>query len=1061
MLKVIYGGSGTGKSTELRKRIKDTVNRGGSALLIVPDQFSFEAEKLIYKEVRPPYNGKYRVTTFSKEAQRILRRCGEAKPYADDVAKHIVMTLALDNAVSSGSLVYYNDQIHKKGFPKFALGTVGDMRGAGISPAQLRGVIADSTDMSPALTKKLSDISVIYSEYDRLLSQNFSDRLDDVRRAAELAGQTGEYDDCEIYVDKFDGFSGSQLAFLKSFLGTAPNLTLALTCDDPVSGEKCFETARSIIAQLAGDTRPDFTPLTRRLRTEPALRVIQARDKWQECEWICSEICELTNSGARFRDIAVICPDNGTALILDSTMKRYDIKGFVDIPEPLITKWFVRFPIYTLGALSFETEDLLRYIKSGFVRDPDGKVMNGLNGNSTAADTLELLSAKYDLRRRDWLKPFPAELDKTGELEDLRRCVIEPLQKLADDIGIHDTDSRADGALITEKLCSFMCSEMRMTSAVKSRCIIGRDADGKYRYDNKLLDELSEIWDDMITIFESANKALNGHAMTIAEYIEILSEAFSETKIAKPPQTLDEVTVGDPDRSRFTAVKHVFICGFTRGIMPPPSRVSEVFTASETEKLSELGIPVSDNRAERFAKELFTVYRCLGLPSERLYITYPLVSESGSFLEPSEALKDIKGFRPDMVEGADNFGADFYCRNIASAERYLSGIYSDPAHRAERRMLTDSGSQYTTKAFRDMLHSASGEKPDRERHKIDSSTASKLLLMSNYSPSALTELNKCKFSYFCKYGLGLPQEEDRSINAILTGNVIHYCLCRLLDDHLNNKQGFLALTPEDIAAHVSVSLNEYEKINYFSDFGGEARFSYLLKRLGVYAVKAAQKVQTELSVGRFYPTALEEKITFSFAGISFSGKCDRVDMATDENGAKHVRIIDYKRSHRDFPLTDIYNGNNLQTLLYLFGKCSPTSELIPAAAMYVPVGGIEFGKTGDTAAAPDLKSVTRKYYTDHKPSGVILVNDPAANTETETPGKLDKDLINTTFSSDFGKADYYPLTELTYTSYEHMKAYVGSYLNNLISEAGHGIAGACPKEGACTYCTYKLFCGHK
>ncbi|MBR5089320.1 MAG: hypothetical protein IK093_07825, partial [Ruminiclostridium sp.] len=467
MLKLICGESGTGKSTLLRERIKDAVLGGKRALLFVPDQFSFEAEKLIYRTVPRGHAQDCRVTMFSKEAQRILREHGETKEYADDIAKRIVVKLALEEAAAGGELEYYRSQIQRSGFPSFALGLITDMRSAGISPSGLRELLAKDETMSDALSDKLNDIAVIYSAYDSMLTRSFDDRLDDIRRASELVLQTDALDGYEVFLDEFDSFSGGQLMFIRAMLKKAANVTLALTCDYPDGSDRKFEAVRNLAAKLAADADTDVTVLTRRYRKPSHLRVIEARDKWQECDWICSEIRSLMDSGVRCRDIAVLVPDSGTTRILDSTMKRYEIPSFSDIPEPLISKWFVRFPVYTLKALSFETQDILRYVRSGFVRGSDGNAVNSVKRIDSSADRLEALSKAYDLRRKDWLKPFPEGIDRG--LEELRKSVILPLTELADSLGIKKLTDKTDGAELTRQLCDFLCSKMRVTGTIKSR----------------------------------------------------------------------------------------------------------------------------------------------------------------------------------------------------------------------------------------------------------------------------------------------------------------------------------------------------------------------------------------------------------------------------------------------------------------------------------------------------------------------------------------------------------------------------------------------------------------
>ena len=45
MVEFLLGGSGTGKSTELISRIKETSVKGRKCIVIIPDQFSFEYDK--------------------------------------------------------------------------------------------------------------------------------------------------------------------------------------------------------------------------------------------------------------------------------------------------------------------------------------------------------------------------------------------------------------------------------------------------------------------------------------------------------------------------------------------------------------------------------------------------------------------------------------------------------------------------------------------------------------------------------------------------------------------------------------------------------------------------------------------------------------------------------------------------------------------------------------------------------------------------------------------------------------------------------------------------------
>ena len=50
--------------------------------------------------------------------------------------------------------------------------------------------------------------------------------------------------------------------------------------------------------------------------------------------------------------------------------------------------------------------------------------------------------------------------------------------------------------------------------------------------------------------------------------------------------------------------------------------------------------------------------------------------------------------------------------------------------------------------------------------------------------------------------------------------------------------------------------------------------------------------------------------------ISVEGKIDRVDVMEKPSG-KYIRVVDYKTGSKDFKLSDVLYGLNMQMLLYL------------------------------------------------------------------------------------------------------------------------------------------------
>ncbi len=1040
MLEIIYGKAGTGKSALLYKKINEEAEKGKKVFLFVPDQFSFEAEKIIYKTVKPPYGMNVTVTMFSRTAQKILQLYGETKAYADDVVKAMLMKRILNNLAAEGRLIYYRRQLKNPTFPRIMLNIIGELRNGGLTPSALRSRISDyGAAFSETLTDKLNDISEIYTEYDALLTASFDDRLDDVRRAAELVCVTDYFDNSVCFFDCFDDFSGSQLEFIKSIMMKAEKTVFALTTDGADSQKQHFRGTSRLIQKLREmeSGRTELVQLKEQYRKCESCEIVKARNMWQECDWICSRIHSLIDEGYRCRDIAVLMPDKAYGQILESALEKYDLPAFIDIPEPLINKAVVRFAVYTLQALSFETEDILRYVKSGFVRHKDGKTISNIR-----IDSLEQLCLKYDIRKRDWLKPFPEKADEDGELEELRKAIINPLKSLKKAV------ENADGAEITEALCLFLCKEMDIERSMYGLYLEGRDKDGKVIVDKKKQDEYSALWEEVVEIFESAHEALRGSRLSLNEYIEILTDIFSSAEIAKPPQVLDAVTVGDVERSRFNKVKAVFICGVNQGIFPRPASTSGNFTGNETEQLASCGITIGGDRIARSSAELFKLYRCTNLPEERLFITYPLLSNQFTELSPSPYIENIKARFSAEIIGADDYGADFYCRTEKAARRYLAGIYSDYSKQNEKnavlKALDESG-------YENLLEAAFRGTGDR--HIISRENAERLLLKPSYSPTALEKINNCKFSYFCSDGLNLRDNLKREVGARLSGNVVHYCLERLLTDYIGKAEEFNALTEKDITEHVEGSIKEYLENELLEGFGAAQRFSYQVKRLSELAVPAAISVRNNIINGSFMPAELERELSFKFGDITIKGICDRFDIST-EKGGKYLRIVDYKRGKNNVPLDGVYRGENLQMFLYLFGLCEELGAK-PSSVLYQPVGSYEKA----TAKSVDLDHEealnAQKNADSHKANGIMIEGSPEAE-EAEN--------INSYYTEIYGKkrGGYSMPQIISEKSFASMKEYCKAYVNAVVMEAANGMVSACPKnEDKCKYCPYGLFCGHE
>ena len=142
----------------------------------------------------------------------------------------------------------------------------------------------------------------------------------------------------------------------------------------------------------------------------------------------------------------------------------------------------------------------------------------------------------------------------------------------------------------------------------------------------------------------------------------------------------------------------------------------------------------------------------------------------------------------------------------------------------------------------------------------------------------------------------------------------------------------------------------------------------------------------ELRVSDFVP--LDFELDFSKAqdippielggdtdALSLIGVADRVDGWLHE-GKLYLRVVDYKTGHKEFSLSEVLQGMNLQMLLYLFtlsdgGQQRYGHEIVPAGVMYIPARAPML----NADAAMDLDAVKTERSKELRRSGLLLDNE--------------------------------------------------------------------------------------
>ncbi len=1094
MLHFLLGRAGSGKSDEIYDRLYKTE---GKILMFVPDQFVFEAERIIAEKTNEKTEN-IKICGFSSLSEEILRKFCRRKSYADATAKHIIMQDTIKELKKSFS--YYSTAANKKGFTALALSAVDEMKKGGISPETL---FDTAVNLDGALKNKVLEIALIYKEYDKKLKSIYDDREDNLQSSSKAASENRYFEGITVFIDGFDSFSGSQLKFLAPVIEQSKDCYIALCLDRNNPSELNFAAAEKTMEQLKrtadnSGVEVSYTDLQENARYKSDELLLlrntlsgdkprkysgeardivckMANDTDTETDYIFAEIKKLTRKGYRYSDINILCPSPANYIdSITSSALRYDVPVFTDIPSPINKKPFVKYLLFLLNAAIDPCgKNVLRLIKSGFVRVPkeSGKTrpieLREIN-------ELESYCNKWDIGHLSFAKPFShLETDAEKQLDALRESVVKPLIKLREDC------EGKTGSEITQLFTEYLFKDADISAAIHGKCQDKSTSDLKYN--KELIEEYNQLWSIISTMLESANDAMRNVSYTLSEYTETIRNCTALISLSKPPQVLDSVLFGDTHRTRSKGAKVAFIIGADENSFPNCDTDNDgVFTLQEYATLAENNIDLFADGDSRYTAELSACYKALTLPSEKLYITYCGNKEQmGEMVETVLDIFDIKTESNDLSK----LPPDFFCESVRSAEKQLAiRLFDGETGEDIRSALRSVNDHRYLELIDNIERKAVCE--NSNVHDINSDRAGLIFGFKRLSPTAIKSLNSCRFAYFCQYGLGVRTPSSKKMNAQNVGNIVHfvmdYCFKKFYDGISPNK----TIADDKIKDAVAEALAKYREEELMEEQYHTVRFNTLFKNLGEICFYLLKYMTGELAKSKFKPSYFELDLKQGFTApdgftakpfrisvdvngkteeIELYGTVDRVDIATieksDENdntsSEKQIRVIDYKTGPETFGMSYVYYGLSLQLLIYLFALAESNPDYIPSSATYYPSGDIH---TQSDFAEPNDEKLRDLWLKNHPEEGVVVM---------DTAGYEEKELYKSYCPDKKGKiSDFFKAKTVTPEKFDKLKKHITGTIAQNVSKVKQGNISAEPlcdnsSPVSCTFCHYSSICGVK
>ena len=1077
MLRFIIGKAGTGKTAAIYEELRRAVEaRRRGRILLVPEQYSHEAERELCSICGDSLSLTAEVLSFTGLARRVAQeKGGLAAPLLDKGGRLLCMALALDAA--GPRLQVYGGARQKAELQTLLLSAVDELKTSCVTAQQLSEA---AERCGGGLGQKLQDMALILEAYDAVVSNGHADPSDRLSLLARQIEEGALGPENAVYVDGFLDFTYQEHAVLAALLRRGVSLTVCLTMDGPYGEEEIFALSRAAFRRLAAQAKELGQEVrVDQLRQEggkaPALRFFAdemfryggeryagesaclrlgyAESISAECEAAAARVLELVREdGCRWRDIAVAVRGfEDYRATLENVFRHYGIPLFVARRSELLQK-----PLPALISLAYDitgagwdVDDVISYLGTG---------LTGLDPEE--CDLLSDYIYKWQLRGGAWDRDgdwrqhpdgYGAQVTeestaRLARINALRRRAAEPLQRFARSSRLADTAKGQAAAL------SSLLIDLKLPEQLEARAA-QLEADGR----EALARETGQLWELIVSALEQSAALLGDMQMDAVSFGRLFTRMLSQYDIGLIPVSLDRVSAGDFDRMRRRSLRHLLVLGCHEGRLPMTREAPGVFSDEERERLLELEIDLGGGEGELW-REFSLLYNCLTLPSEGLYLSYPLCDHEGEALRPAyvfERAKALFGIEPKRLSLDES-------RLSAPGPALTLAAHALQAGRPAAAAAAEYFRREAPDRFGKLERAAAGTRGTLSPAAVEALYGPKLYL----SASRIDKFSSCKFSYFCQYGLRAKPYEPAGFQPPEIGTFLHYVLENTVRQ-VRELGGFQAVDDERIRALTRAWTERYvhEELDDMQEKSG--RFIHLFRRLCADGEQIVLDTVQELRRSGFEP--LDFELDFSKArdirplelgegegALTLTGVADRIDGWVHEDKL-YLRVVDYKTGKKAFSLSDVWYGMGLQMLLYLFaleenGERRYGREIVPAGVMYLPARNVMLpvdAGAGDEEIAKKRSDALRR-------SGLVL-DDPDL-LEAWEKGE-DKRYIPVKFSKRKDSADSLASLERMGQLSRHLRR----TLTQMAGELHRGSIAADPyyrsqQETACLNCDYLDAC---
>ena len=1086
-LRIIYGKPGSGKSQFCFSEIAKLIDKKGSIFIIIPEQFSFTAERKLMEAVNKNAVINAEVITLTRMAYRVLSDIsGEIKQSLSKCGKAMLVYSILNKYKKELEFLGKSDENID-----LVIRTITEFKKHGITTNNLKDEVEKTQDAY--LKTKLSDMILLYENFENKIVDNYIDDTDLLTMLAKNLDEVEFIKNSIIYIDEFAGFTHQEYEIIKGLIKYAKQVNITICVDNlnpAINPDTDIYYSNKItlykLIDLVNENNfkleePVFLKDQYRFKTKELkhlanniyeiqstkyeenvenIQLFLAKNPYSEIENIAKEIKKLVrDKKIRYKDISIITKNIDTyASLVRAIFKQYEIPVFIDEKRDLNQNIIIQYVLSILEILvrNFSSESVFSYIKLGFCEIDEDEIFK-----------LENYCNKWGIKQNKWKKDFNIEVEDKSKkqeverLNELRKQIIMPLIELKESIKKEKTAIN-----ITKSLYEFIQNQKieekvisRISKLEEEKNI---DLANEYKSSYQVL---IEILDEIVLIF-------NEEKISLDNYSKILKIGLKNSGLGKIPGTQDQVTFGDVNRSRSHKVQNIFIIGLNDGSFPSINKDEGFFNDLDREELKQDGIELAKGTLEQLYEDNFNIYKAFTTAENQLYLSYVSTDSESKSLRPSMLINKIKKMFPKLIEKSDVINKEYdlfnkevtYEELIENIDKIRSGESIDKIW-YEIYNYYKSQNEWKEKLFEDLEGLRYSNLPNQiKKANIDKLYGNKL----NTSVSQLERYRSCPFSYYLQYGLKLKEKEELKIQSFNTGSFMHETIDEFFE-YVREEQILLTQIEEDkIKEIVSQIIDKNLNLSKNYIFTATAKYKVLVKRLKRIVSKALKYIietliysdfdieGTEIEFnkkGKYPPIVLELD---NGKKVEITGKIDRIDTADSDDG-KYLRIIDYKSSSKNIDLNEVYAGLQIQLLTYTDAICK-AEDIMPAGVFYFSLLE-QMIKADKKVSDEEIENMIRKNF---RMKGLILADVKIIKMNDNTLKTGSSKIVPAAITQS-GTVNEKWTNGVNKEQFKILQDYIDKTIKDISKEILSGKIDLKPynKKGKtpCEYCSYKSICG--